>query len=196
MSYTPTTWADSPATTSPIDAANLNHLEGGVASALQSDGSVTSTAAQPVSQTLSGSSKVMADWNATDGHHYQIRELSDATLEIFDATSAVSLMRWGGGKVWITPHTAFGSTAALALTIGDSDTGINWAADGHITIYSQNTAMIDIFGGTTVNVLGTLESNGVQVPSMNGGGSKISVQSSAPGSPAVGDIWIDTSISL
>lgn len=57
------TWADSPATTSPIDAADLNHL-------LQDDGSIVSTAAQTTSVTLSGANKTVAVWTATDGKTY------------------------------------------------------------------------------------------------------------------------------
>lgn len=196
MPYSPTTWANSPATSSPVDAANLNNIEGGIVGAMQSDGSVTASAAQKVSLALSGSSKVLADWAATDGVRYQIRELTDHTLELFDFTNSTSLMRWGAGKVWVGPQTAFGSTAALALTIGDSDTGINWTADGHITVYSNNTPMIDVYGGTTVNVTATLQNNGSQVPVLIGGGKKVSVQNTAPSSPAVGDVWIDTSVSL
>lgn len=195
--YTPVGWADSPSTSSPIDAANLTHMEGGISGAMQADGSTTASAALPVSVTLSGSSKVVADWTATDGVHYQVRELSDHTLEIFDATNSTSLLRMGAGKVWVAPETAFGSTASLALTVGDSDTGINWAADGHIQLTANGHSLIDMVGSTTtVNVTATLQNNGTQVPTIVGGGAKISVQSSAPGSPAVGDVWVDTSISL
>ncbi len=82
------TWADSPATSSPLDAANLDHL-------LQDDGSVTATAPTPVSVTLGGTSKAVTRWIATDGKTYEMFITTSGELTIYNATDAVVVAAFG-----------------------------------------------------------------------------------------------------
>lgn len=86
-------WADSPATTTPIDAANLDHL-------LQDDGSVTANAPTQVAVTLGGSNRMVADFNATDGIHYEIYITTAGKLSVWDATNGKNCLEIamnGGG---------------------------------------------------------------------------------------------------
>jgi len=48
------------------------------------------------------------------------------------------------GKAYIEGGSSFGGGPAITLAIGDTDTGINWVADGHIELYANNQAVADI----------------------------------------------------
>jgi hypothetical protein len=83
MGYTPIGWQDSPSTSTPIDATNLNHMETGIGNCLQNDGS------EPITVTLSGSDAILLDMQATDGKHYQLKiRASDNCLYFYDVTDS------------------------------------------------------------------------------------------------------------
>lgn len=111
------TWSDSPATTSPIDAANLNTL-------LQNDGSVLSTGAQRTSVTLSGTNKEVVRWTATDGNNYSLIIRTDGKIGVLDNTHAVYCLEISpsGGGITINgvavPLTGAHSTSAFTLSAG------------------------------------------------------------------------------
>jgi hypothetical protein len=173
----------------------MNKIEDGIAAAATTNGDTPFTAGVAVSLALSGATKVLADFNATDGQRYQIRETSGGELEFWNQTNSTVLMRITSvGRMFVDPSSA--ATPTLSLTIGDTDTGIDWISDGRIQIKANNTAVMDIQSGQ-VNSLVTLQQQGNQVI-YNGGGSsgRIYVQSSAPVSPVTGDTWFDTSINL
>lgn len=77
----------------------------------------------------------------------------------------------------------------------------NFTVSGSFTASSSSSfagatfsAGVSISGALTLSAGGTV--NGGQIPGLIGGGKKISVQGSAPGSPSVNDVWINTSTNL
>ncbi len=111
------TWADSPATSSPVDAANLDHL-------LQDDGSVTATAPTIVARALSGANKVFADFNATDGTHYQIYITTSGKLSVWDVTHGINCFEiaMNGGGITVNnvgiPQQGAHNSTAFTLSAG------------------------------------------------------------------------------
>lgn len=139
MPYSPTTWT---AGSTPLSAGNMNNIESGISNSVYKDGSVTMTAALPISQALSGSNKAFLDMNATDGKHYQLIIRTDGKIVFYNVT--------------------------------DSKTVFEISSDASGLQSNGNTVWI----------------------STNNTGSKLTVSNTAPSSPATGDIWIDTSVSL
>lgn len=80
------TWADSPATTTPLDAAELNAAFAGC---MQADGTVTATASQKTSVTLGGANKEVMRWTATDGSVFALYIRVTGTLAVYDVTHAI-----------------------------------------------------------------------------------------------------------
>lgn len=89
MPYTPTTWADSPATSSPLDAANLNHLEGGVQTAQSTADSATTaaaaasaaaSAAQTNAEAYADSTKIAKPTVAAGAEQYYAADASGNTI--------------------------------------------------------------------------------------------------------------------
>jgi len=90
---------------------------------------------------------------------------------------------------------ALSGSNKVFLDLAASD-GKRWQliirTDGKIVFYNVTDAVTLLEIGPTSGVT----TNGVALAQMAGGGNKVSVQSSAPGSPATGDVWIDTSVNL
>ena len=99
MTYTRVNWVNSPSTSTPINATNLNIMDAGIANCLQNDGSVTASAATPLSLTLSGTDKVIGEWTATDGKHYQMKiRASDNALYFYDVTDSFTMFSLTANK--------------------------------------------------------------------------------------------------
>lgn len=126
MPYTPTTWVDSPSTSSPVDAANLNHMETELASldtnALRTDGSVdaapTAATGQTIKRTLSGADKTVLTLKATDGKEFAFIITTGGALKIRNVTDSVDLLvlgptggaiSAGGNTVWHAGNDGAGS---------------------------------------------------------------------------------------
>ncbi|HLY29530.1 MAG TPA: hypothetical protein VKQ36_00755 [Ktedonobacterales bacterium] len=104
-------WADSPSTSTPLDAANLDHL-------LQDDGSVTATAPTPVDVTLSGSNRVVAKFQASDGKTYEIFITTAGKLTIFNSTDNVLCAEFGPSAGELTLNSASVPTVGTHSTSG------------------------------------------------------------------------------
>lgn len=77
----------------------------------------------------------------------------------------------------------------------------NLTVGGTLTVSSTTSlAGTTITGTLSVSSTASLGANstvgGNKIPGLIGGGTKISVQNSAPGSPSTGDIWINTATNL
>lgn len=116
------TWANSPSTTTPIDAANLDHL-------LQDDGSVTASVPTPVVRALSGSSQTFAEFNATDGTHYLLIITTAGKLAVWDVTHAVLCLEIAADAGGLTvngvaiPQVGAHSSSAFTLSAGAGTPG-------------------------------------------------------------------------
>ncbi|MDT8974839.1 hypothetical protein RQP50_01115 [Paenibacillus sp. chi10] len=51
------------------------------------------------------------------------------------------------GRVWVGKTTQFGNEASCTLTLGDTDTGLNWVGDGQFDIMSNAQAAAKVNGG-------------------------------------------------
>ncbi|MGG0811444.1 hypothetical protein ABE142_02070 [Paenibacillus alvei] len=51
------------------------------------------------------------------------------------------------GRVWVGKTTQFGNEASCTLTLGDTDTGLNWVGDGEFDIMSNAQAAAKVYGG-------------------------------------------------
>lgn len=122
--------------------------------------------------------------------------LNNAKVERSGDTMTGSLWIGPGTTLWVNQQTAYGASPYITMPIGDSDTGIHWYADGHIGIFSNAAALIDISLGNTVNITApNAWVNGHTICAAIGF-AQIFVQSYAPTTGNVGDIWLNTSVSL
>jgi hypothetical protein len=120
MPYTRTTWADSPSTSSPVDAANLNNMEVELVAldthALRDDGSVngaaTTSQGQVFQRALGGADRTLLTLKATDGKEYAFVITTGGALQIKNVTDAVVVFQVGPAA-----GTIFASDAAGAKTV-------------------------------------------------------------------------------
>ncbi|MMZ45251.1 hypothetical protein D1872_68470 [compost metagenome] len=52
------------------------------------------------------------------------------------------------GQVWVGKRSQYGDSSTLSMPIGDSDSGINWAGDGSIELWSNGVVVGKTEGGT------------------------------------------------
>jgi len=125
MAYTRVNWANGSGGGTPIDATHLNVMDAYIATldtnAVLKDGSVTITApgtGQKIQTTLSGSTKELMRFIATDGKTYAIRLTVAGELEVFNITDSVSVLKLGptaggiaagGNTVWHAGNDGSGS---------------------------------------------------------------------------------------
>jgi len=115
------TWQDSPSTATPVDAAELNAAFAGC---MQADGTVTATATQKISVTMSGANKVVQQWIATDGKTYGLVLTTTNGLRISNITDNVIIAEFGPGAGAMTlngatvPTVGAHSTSAFTLSAG------------------------------------------------------------------------------
>lgn len=194
-----TGWVASPATTTPISAANLNIMDAGIAAvdAAKPDKTGDTFTGDVIFQaTLSGATKVLAEFVATDGKTYRWRMLTSGALELFNNTDSVTIIQFGptsgamtaGGstnKVWHQGNDGAGSGLDADLLDGQQlgNSSGNVALSNGTVCTNLNADKLD--GLDSTDLLRTTLAS-----------ARISIQSSAPSSPATGDLWVDTSIDL
>lgn len=88
-------------------------------------------------------------------------------------------------KMWIRPATAYGSSPGLHLTIGDSDTGINWIGDGMLDFYSNNAVVMKFTGDGYAYARNT---SGGYTPLHSV--KPITISTSGPSGGSDGDVWL------
>lgn len=205
MPYTKQTWVDEPSTTTPIDAARLNHMEDGIYNA-QSTADAAEAAVTSTNTVLSGAGAPAAGVG-TDGDFY-IDTTADA---IYGPKTAGA---WGAPTALVGPQGpqgpegpqgiqgpagADGSDGADGKTVlsgaGAPASGVGVDGDFYI-----DTTNYDIYGPKSAGVWGAATSLvGPQGPA--GSGTGVNTILNGTGAPAAatgadGDFYIDTANEL
>lgn len=97
MPYTRVNWKDGSGNAggdTPLDAANLNQMDAGIAAAVPLDGSAPMTGMFSVNRALASANKTFIDMNATDGKRYQFIIRTDGSLVLWNATDSKNVAVW------------------------------------------------------------------------------------------------------
>jgi hypothetical protein len=77
-----------------------------------------------------------------------LRWLSDGEMDVCSNGQAIAATKRNPERLEISPrayiHNGFGGAPNYTLTIGDSDTGINWAADGALDFYTDGHKVAEL----------------------------------------------------
>lgn len=121
MAYTRVNWVDSPSTSTPINAANLNVMDAAISSLdsgkMDKSGG-TFTGAATIALALSGSDKTFLTLNATDGKRYDLKITTGGAFQIVNVTDSIVVLelgpasgtiKAGGSTVWHAGNDGAGS---------------------------------------------------------------------------------------
>lgn len=115
----------------------------------------------------------MQNWNIENANQIICRsgetrlkyEDANASQGFFANSSSVGIYDWKSNvcaiaydratrRLWINSNGSYGTTPSCTITIGDSDTGINWQGDGSLGFVSNGSTLFSISNANTVNFQG------------------------------------------
>lgn len=196
---------------------NANNIETGIGAVdnakVDADGTTPMTGALEISQALGGFNKVVQRWVATDGKTYALLLTATNGLRISNITDNLQIIEFGptaitaaGFTVWTANNDGAGS-GMDADKLDGLDSG-NGSGNIPISNGTLNTNLnADLLDGldslafarlaSAANFTSSLQKSGKDVVFAQAGlTGKFSAQTTAPTSPADGDLWLDTSVVL